>query len=230
MRNVIFDLDGTLADSSADLLNAANVTLEEAFGSAPLEREADALTAFAGGRAMLSLGYARLGVPKAAQEARLMADYQVFIGHYRANIAQHTRLYDGVEASLAQLQAQGVRLGVCTNKPYALAVELLQSLGIYDAFQSVLGADSLPVKKPDPVHLFETIARLGGAREKSVLIGDTITDRETARRAGIPCVLVGFGPLGGAISALEPDAILPHYDALEAVVAPFIGSGEAANG
>ena len=74
------------------------------------------------------------------------------------------------------------------------------------------------MRKPDPRHLLETIARAGGVPERAVLIGDTASDREAARAAGVPCVLVGFGPDGAAVAALEPEALLAHYDDLPDVL------------
>ena len=87
-------------------------------------------------------------------------------------------------------------------------------LGIREMFGALLGADTLSVRKPDPEHLWETIRRLGGDLERSVLIGDTDNDRSAARNAGVPSVLVTFGPSGEAIKALEPEALLNHYSEL----------------
>ena len=82
----------------------------------------------------------------------------------------------------------------------------------------LLGADSLPWRKPDPRHLLETIARLGGVPERAVLVGDTVTDRDAARAAGVPCVLVGFGPEGDAVAGLGPAAVVGHFDELPEVL------------
>ncbi len=109
---------------------------------------------------------------------------------------------------------QGWTLAICTNKPQALAAQLLEKLGIAGRFAAMLGADSLDVRKPDPRHLLETVARAGGTAARAVLVGDTTTDREAARGAGMPCVLVGFGPEGAGVARLEPEAVLDHYAAL----------------
>ena len=79
------------------------------------------------------------------------------------------------------------------------------------------------MRKPDPEPLFETARRLGGDPEKTILIGDSVTDRETARRAGVPSVLVTFGPSGDDMAALEPEALLHDYADLPAVVQELIG-------
>jgi phosphoglycolate phosphatase len=82
----------------------------------------------------------------------------------------------------------------------------------------VVGADTLSVRKPNPEHLFEAVRRAGGDPTLTCLIGDTDTDRNTARNAGVPCVLVTFGPAGGDMAALEPEALLDHYKDLPDIV------------
>lgn len=216
MRTAIFDLDGTLADTSADLIAAANQALDEAGFGRPLDAMADRALAFSGGRAMLRAGLGRaVGV---ADEAAVDAAYPRLLAHYGTHLDVHTRSYDGVPEALDRLAAAGWALGVCTNKPTDLAEQLLTRLGLRQRFVAMLGADSLAVRKPDPRHLLETIARAGGVRERAVLIGDTVTDRETARAAGVPCVLVRFGPEGAGVAALAPEALLDHFDDLAALL------------
>lgn len=220
MKTVIFDLDGTLADTSADLIAAANACFEaEGYGSLLDERE-DQLTAFHGGRAMLRLGFSRVGVD---DESRIDANYPKLLDFYRDNICVKTVLYPGVLKVIDDLEVAGFKIGVCTNKPEALADELLQQLNVRACFGSLIGADTLPVRKPDPKPYVAAVEGAGGALHQSVLIGDTITDVNTARAAGVPIVLVGFGPEGEAVSRLAPDAILPHYDDLVTVVEELIG-------
>jgi len=217
MQTVIFDLDGTLADTSGDLIAAANACFAGPGHGDMLDPVKDQLTAFHGGRAMLRLGLARLGLPWS--EADVDARYPDFLAGYGENIDVFTRLYDGVVPALDRLASAGIALGICTNKPQALAEVLLQRLNIRDRFGAMLGADSLAVRKPDPEHLFETVRRLNGTAAKSVLIGDTMTDRETARAANIPCILVTFGPEGQGVARMHPEGLLDHYDQLDTVLA-----------
>lgn len=212
MKSVIFDLDGTLADTSGDLIAAANACFDGLGHGLLLDAEADMLTAFHGGRAMLRLGFSRIGEPW--DEAMVDAQYDVLLRHYGDNIAVHTKLYPNVEQSLEELKSRGYLLGVCTNKPAALAETLMGQLGVRPMFGALLGADTLPVRKPDPEHLWETIRRVGGDLERSVLIGDTDNDRSAARNANVPSVLVTFGPSGQGVSEMEPEALLHHYDDL----------------
>jgi len=211
MKSVVFDLDGTLADTSADLIAAANACFIGMSHKAPLDPIADALTAFGGGRAMLKLGFSRLGD---FSDADFDAQYPILLKHYAENIDTHTVLYDGVLDALNELTQSGHLLGVCTNKPEGLAQELLVRLGIRDYFGAMLGADTLPVRKPDPLHLWTTIDQMGGSRDRAVLIGDTITDRNAAKNANVPCILVSFGPEGDGVKRMEPSALLDHYSQL----------------
>lgn len=212
MRTMVFDLDGTLADTSADLIAAANACFRGLGHGDLLAPQADALTAFHGGRAMLRLGFARLGA--AWTEAMVDAQYPVLLAAYAEVIDRETRLYPGAMAAVARLRAAGWRTGICTNKPEGLAETLLRRLGIRDAFDALIGADTLKVRKPHPEPLAETVRRAGGRQDRAILLGDTDTDRETARRAGVPSVLVTFGPEGQGVARLAPDALLDDYAAL----------------
>lgn len=215
MRTVIFDLDGTLVDTSRDLIAAANACFEAMGAGAMLEAEADAATAFRGGRAMLRLGLARLG--RAEAEAEIDRWYPRLLAAYEVGIDRDSRLYPGAMEAVAALSAGGWRVGICTNKPAGLAELLLSRLGVRDAFAALVGADTLPVRKPDPAPYREAVRRAGGDPARSLLIGDTVTDRDTARAAGVPVVLVTFGPGGGEVAALAPDGLLDHYAALPAL-------------
>ena len=220
MKTVIFDLDGTLADTSGDLIAAANACFIEMGHGALLDEVEDQLTAFHGGAAMLRLGFSRLGD---VDEALVAANYSVLTRHYAENINVKTEFYPGAMEAVEALRSAGYAVGICTNKPEALAESLMQSLGVRDMFGALLGADTLPVRKPDPEHYFETVRRVGGDPAQSLLIGDTETDEKTARAAGVPIVLVEFGPEGPGIKRLKPDALLPDYGQLGNVVSKLIG-------
>jgi len=227
MRTVIFDLDGTLADTSGDLLAAANAAFARGGFGRPLGPE-DAPTALIGGRAMLRLGLGRLGV--AAEEVRLQAMYADLLAAYEGDIARRTRLYPGAAEAVGRLRASGARVGICTNKPVHLAEALLRALGAREWFHGLIGAGSLPVRKPDPAPLHAAIAAAGGNAARACLIGDTDTDRETGRAAGVPVVLVTFGPHGADVARHAPEALLSDYAELEAALARVLGPAEGRAG
>lgn len=219
---VVFDLDGTLADTSGDLIAAANACFAARGLGDLLDPVADALIAFHGGRAMLRAGYARAGrdtlVPPMAEDE----DYPRLLDHYGAQIAVHTRLYPGVAGALSALAGDGFRLAVCTNKPEALAHALLRALGIRDRFASLIGADTLPVRKPDPRPYRAAVTAAGGQVARSFLVGDTETDRKTAAAAGVRVALVSFGPEGPGLARLSPEAMLDHFDHLPALAREWL--------
>ena len=221
MATVIFDLDGTLADTSADLIGAANSCFEVLGLGHLLDPKQDATTAFRGGRAMLRLGLSRAG--REGDEAEVERQFPVFLEYYADRIDRETVIYPGVEQAVRGLRSIGYRTGICTNKPEVLAVDLVQRLGLSDLFDSLIGADTLPTRKPDPAPYVQAVKAAGGIVERSLIVGDTETDRKTAIAVGVPCVLVAFGPEGPGISRLRPDAMLEDYGALPDVVARLIG-------
>ena len=221
MKTVVFDLDGTLADTSGDLIAAANACFRDMGEGDVLVHAEDAGTALRGGRAMLTLGMQKLG--RADDAATIDRYYPMLLDAYRREIDTHTILYPGAMEAVAALKAAGYRVAICTNKPEALAELLLTRLGVRDAFGAMLGADSLAVRRPDPEPLFETARRAGGDPAQCVLIGDSDTDRNTARAAGVPCVLVTFGPSGEDMAALEPEALLDDFADLPEVIERLIG-------
>ncbi|NJM81966.1 MAG: HAD hydrolase-like protein [Tabrizicola sp.] len=219
MRCVVFDLDGTLADTSADLLAAANACFG-AMGQGDVLGPDDALTAFHGGRAMLRLGYQRLG--RDGTDAEVDLHFPAFLEAYRGAIAVHTRLYPGAVAAVQALRAAGIAVSVCTNKPEALAELLLQKLGVRDLFGAMIGADTLPTRKPDRSPYIAAVTRAGGVVGRSMLVGDTETDRRTGLAAGVPVVLVTFGPEGEGVSRFAPEALLHRFDDLPDLAARLL--------
>lgn len=217
-RCAIFDLDGTLADTSADLIGAANAALEEMGVAARLDPVADAGTSGRGGRAMLRLGLAREGWEAERIEPAVEAAVPPFLAVYESRIAAESRLFPGVVAALDVLEAAGWRLAICTNKPERLARLLLDALGVLPRFASLIGADSVEAPKPDPRPVRAAAERAGSSLARSVMVGDTVTDRSAARAAGIPCVLMDFGLSADNLAALAPEALTGEFSALPALL------------
>ena len=217
---IVFDLDGTLADTSADLLAAANQAVAEAGWPPMLSHPKDALCAFRGGRAMLTLGLTRLGK---FDQAVIDEFYPVLLQAYGASINRFTTFYPGALQAVQDLKSAGFKIGICTNKPFALAEDLMVRMGQRALFDSLIGADSLPVRKPDPEPFFEAVRQAGGLPEKAFMIGDTLTDHSTARAANVPSILVDFHPKGSALSqeirALRPEAVIESFEELPPLIA-----------
>lgn len=221
MQTVIFDLDGTLADTSGDLLAAANHCFREMGHGDVLVPGQDAGIALRGGRMMLTRGLERVG----ALEAGLVDQYYpVLLEAYAQDIDTHTFMYPGAMDAVEALKTRGYGVGICTNKPEGLAELLMRRLGVRDAFACLIGADTLPVRKPDPEPLREAARQAGGHPDQCVLIGDSDTDRNTARAAGVPSILVTFGPSGDDMAALEPEGLLHEFAELPDLVAQVLGA------
>ncbi|NBD29026.1 MAG: HAD-IA family hydrolase [Alphaproteobacteria bacterium] len=220
MRTVIFDLDGTLADTSGDLVAAANACFRDLGLGDVLDPLADAGTAMRGGRAMLTLGFKRTGGHGPDEIDR---QYPRLLDYYGQALDIHTTLFPGVVEAVEGLRTGGYAVGVCTNKPEGLADRLLDSLGVRGLFASLIGADTLPTRKPDAAPYLAAVERAGGDVARSVLIGDTVTDRDTGHAAGIPVILVTFGPHGQGVRDMGPDGLIDRYDDLAAEVRRLIG-------
>ncbi|TVQ57846.1 MAG: HAD family hydrolase [Rhodobacteraceae bacterium] len=226
MATVIFDLDGTLADTAADLVGAANA-LADAAGWPRLDPVAERTVAGQGGRALIRRTMAGAGL--AADEAAVDRLFPAFLAAYEARIAEETQLFPGALDCLDAFAAMGWRIGLCTNKPEGLARTLVSALGVADRFAALLGADTLPVRKPDPRHFTETVRRAGGEPGRALLIGDTVTDRDTARNAGAPCILVTFGYATEPLETLAPDAIAARLTETPGLAAALLDSRRAAS-
>ena len=220
MRTVIFDLDGTLADTSGDLIAAANTCFRGLGLGDLLDPETDAGTALRGGRAMLRLGFSRVD---GFGDDEIDRQYPILLEAYAKDLDTHTQLYPGAMDAVRSLKSKGYVVAICTNKPVALAEELMARLGVRDDFDALLGADSLPVRKPNPIHLVETAKQAGGDPTQMVLVGDSDTDRNTSANAGVPSILVTFGPSGEDMAALKPEALLDDYKDLPTIVKTLIG-------
>lgn len=216
MYTVIFDLDGTLADTSGDLIAAANACFRDMGEGNVLNVALDAGTALRGGRAMLTLGLDRLGYRD--YEATLDKYYPFLIEAYRKDIDTHTRFFAGALEAVQKLKEDGHLVGICTNKPEALARLLLSRLGVLDQFHSLIGADTLPTRKPDAAPYIASVEQAGGTLAKSCLIGDTWTDRNTAIAAGVPCVLVDFGLGDQNVHEMNADHIISAFDELPKII------------
>jgi len=214
-RSAIFDLDGTLAHTAPDLVGAANDLMAEQ-GLPPINVSIAEKTAGFGAKALIRAAFDN--AKEAYDEARVDALFHPFLDRYAERIADESCLYDGAEAALDSLAQDGWLLGICTNKPEGLAIELMTRLGALERFGALLGADTLPVRKPDPTHLFQTIARIGGDPAAAGMIGDTDTDLKTARNAEIPCILTSFGYSHIPVARLKPDVIVDRFEQIPAAL------------
>ena len=208
---IVYDLDGTLADTAEDLVATLNWLLARE-GLAPLKVESAGSLVGAGARALIERGFAASGRRLEAQETEaLFADY---LKRYNAHIVDRTRLYPGVDKALHAFERLGWRQAVCTNKIEGSAKLLIAKLGIAERFAFVCGQDTFGVGKPNAKPLLETIVATGGAKERAIMVGDSGTDIKTARAAGVPVIAVDFGYADVPVADLGPDRVISHFDEL----------------
>jgi phosphoglycolate phosphatase len=209
-KTVVFDLDGTLVDTAPDLCASLNHALGT-LGRPPVPADDVRHMVGHGARKLLERGLAASG---AVTPELVEAAVPAFLAYYRDHIADGSRPFPGVERALDSLAAAGCRLAICTNKPVALSQALVTALGWDGRFAANLGFDSVPAAKPDPGHLFATIAAAGGDPTTTAFVGDSITDTTTAHAAGVPVIAVSFGFSDRPVAALGADQVIDHYDDL----------------
>ncbi len=224
---IVYDLDGTLADTAGDLMGALNFVLKrEGLGPLPVENARSLLGA--GGRALIERGFAASGRELSPEKLEML--FGDFLAHYNMHIAVHTQLYPGVLSALESFAAAGWMQAICTNKMEASARMLMGRLGVADRFAFICGQDTFGVGKPDPKPLIGTIEASGGEVRRAILIGNSATDIKTARAVGLPVICVDFGYTDAPIETFGPDRVISHFDELEAAVAEVIGAAAPRDG
>jgi phosphoglycolate phosphatase len=209
---IVFDLDGTLIDSRADLTAAVNHVLHS-FALPTLPAEVVASLVGNGARLLVERA---LG---AAHSNRFDDGLQRFMTYYGAHLLDQTQAYPGIPEMLAALSAHGTRLAVLTNKAVAMSRAILDGLRLSSHFLAVVGGDSLATRKPDPAGLEHLRALTGAPAERVLLVGDSLTDLRTAVAAGAAFCGVTWGFAPDALRAAAPARLIDHPSELLALVA-----------
>jgi phosphoglycolate phosphatase len=215
---IAFDLDGTLVDSAPDLIGTLNRMLApRGYPAVPLS-SARHLVGH-GARALLRHGFAEAGaVWDEVAEPEL---FDLFIDDYVAHIADDSRPFEGVVETLDHLASRGALLCVATNKRTDLAEALIEALGLSRHFVVIAGPDRVSARKPDGAHVREAVRLAGGDPARSVMVGDATTDTGSARAAGVPCVVAGFGYNDAPLSELGGDIVIDCFADLIGAVETF---------
>lgn len=201
---VLFDLDGTLIDTAPDMGGALNnLLLEENLAPIPLQQIRPYVSQ--GGLVLTRLGFAGKVPDDEIEPLRLR-----FLQHYRAIIADRSRLFDGYETILEQIEASSLRWGIVTNKPEWLTFPLLEQLGLAQRAGVVIGGDSLEQRKPHPLPLQVAAERLGVACERCVYVGDDERDIVAARAANMKSLVAAYGYIenAAAIAGWQADGVI----------------------
>ena len=220
--NIVFDLDGTLIDSAPDIQAVAAVILGR-LGKAPLSLQETRTFIGEGAKVLVSRMMAAREITETAEDhARIYAD---FIGEYEFAVEKAV-FYPGVIDALAVCQTQGHRLGLCTNKPEVPARAVMRHMGMETMFAAFVAGGMLESRKPEPEMLWTCIKDLGGG--PTLYVGDSETDAETARRAGVPFALYTEGYRKTPLTEIPHDWAFDHFDRLSDIVSMALVRGTAA--
>lgn len=218
---IAFDLDGTLVDTAPDLVGTLNLLLGQE-GLPPLAFHDARRLIGQGPRRMVERGFEAAGAPLSVERLDML--FERFLAEYGPRMAEESRPFPGVSGALRSLRAGGARLAVCTNKPTALSMRLLEAVGLAPFFDAVVGPDTAGARKPDPRHLEAAARAAGGSLSRAVMVGDASTDAQVARAAGAALILVGFGYADVAPTELAPDALIDHFDELPGACMRLLGA------
>ena len=209
IKLVIFDLDGTLIDSRLDLVHSVNAALRH-IGRPELPEHV--IASYVGDGAPVLIQRALGG--EQVEEAIVRKGLEFFLSYYKEHKLDHTTVYQGIQDALAAIQqsSNGVprKLAVLTNKPVHASRAIVQALGLGKFFAQVYGGNSFATKKPDPEGARRLLAELGAGAEGSVIIGDSHTDIETGRNAGLWTIGVTYGFAPQTLADASPDVLVDH--------------------
>jgi phosphoglycolate phosphatase len=190
ITTVLFDLDGTLADTAPDLAYALNKLREEK-GLEHLPYDDIRVTASHGGQALVKLGF-----DLETDDPEFEPLRQRFLDLYRQNLSRETRLFPGMEILLAMLQKQGFKWGVVTNKPAHLTDPILKSLGLFERAAAVISGDTTTNRKPHPEPMLLACQQTGAPPPQCLYVGDAERDIHAGQRAGMKTLIALFGYIG----------------------------------
>ena len=208
---VVYDLDGTLIDSARDMQLAVSHVLAD-HGLPPVSEEDVRVFMGRGSKVTMAKAFARYD--KVLDDKALSAVTREFVRYYAADPVGHTVAFDGVAQVVGHFDKLGLKQGVCTNKFEAPSRTILEHLRLMPPIAALAGADTFPVRKPDPRHILMLLERMGGDPARAVMVGDSIHDVEAAHGAGLPAVLVSWGYTDRPASELGAEAVIQRFDAL----------------
>ena len=221
---ILFDLDGTLVDTAPDLMNAHNYVMKK-FGYET--KSTEDIRKLVGQGAGSLIGRSVWG--QAKKEFGQIDDGKIkkemvteFIDFYGKNIIKESKLINGVYDFLKWSKENKISMGVCTNKQEHLAIDLLKKIKIYDFFEYVAGSNTFEFCKPDPRHLTNVIEIMQGDLNKTIMIGDSESDGNAAKAAGIPFILLEDGYTERSINEIPHDHLITDFVGIEKIVSKYL--------
>ena len=221
---ILFDLDGTLVDTAPDLMAAHNHVMKK-FGYST--KSVDEIRNLVGKGAAVLIGRSIWGAAK--KEFSKITDEKIkkemvkeFIDFYGKNIANESKLINGAYDFLKWCKENEISMGVCTNKQEHLAIDLLRQIKVYDFFEYVAGSNTFDFCKPDPRHLTNVIEIMQGDIKKSIMIGDSETDGNAAKAAGIPFILLEDGYTEKNVNEISHNHLIRDFVGIEKIVQKYL--------
>jgi len=221
---VLLDLDGTLVDTAPDLMMAHNHVMKK-FGYE--SKTTEEIRNLVGKGAGVLIGRSIWGSAK--KEFSKITDQKIkdemvkeFIDYYGKNIVVESKLLDGVLDFLKWSKKNNISLAVCTNKQEHLAIDLLKKINVYDYFDYVAGSNTFDYCKPDPRHLTNVVEILGGEINKSIMIGDSETDANAGKNAGIPVILLEDGYTEKKTNEIHHDHLIKDFIGIEKIISKYL--------
>ena len=221
---IIFDLDGTLVDTAPDLMNAHNYVMKK-FGFETKTSEDIKNLVGKGAKSLIGRsvwGQARKELSKVNDEAIKKEMVTEFINYYSKNIANESKLVNGALEFLNWCKKNNISMGICTNKQDYLAIDLLKKINVYDYFEYIAGSNTFDYCKPDPRHLTNVIEIMQGDIKKSLMIGDSETDSNTAKSAEIPFILLEDGYTEKKVTEIAHDHLIKDFIGIEKIISSYV--------
>ena len=221
---ILFDLDGTLADTAPDLLSAHNHVMRK-FGYET--KNIDEIKDYVGKGAAVMIGKsiwssAKKELSKITDEKTKNKMVKEFIDFYGNNIVKESKLIDGVLEFLKWGKQKNISMGVCTNKQEHLAIDLLKKIKIYDFFDYVTGGNTFDYCKPDPKHLTSTVEIMGGDVKNCIMIGDSENDADAARAAGMPMIPLEDGYTDKKVEQIHHDHLVKNFVGMDKIISKYL--------
>ena len=214
---ILFDLDGTLVDTAPDLIEAHNHVMKK-FGHK--QKKLSDIKSLAGRGAWVMMQRSFKNEIKDEKIKKKMVDE--FISFYAKNINNESKPIKGIFEFLEWAKSKNISMGVCTNKREVLAVDLLKKINMYKYFEYVAGADTFEFNKPDPRHLTNIIEIIGGDLNKTIMVGDSEVDANTANNANVPFVLVKDGYTEKSEKDIKHDELINDFVDFEKIIQKYL--------
>ncbi|MFL2883111.1 MAG: HAD-IA family hydrolase [Pelagibacteraceae bacterium] len=214
---ILFDLDGTIVDTAPDLMAAHNHVMRK-FGHQ--EKKLDDIKSLAGKGAWVMMQRA---FRKEINDEKIKKEMtKEFLDYYGKNIDKGSKPIKGVINFLEWAKLNKISMAVCTNKQERLAIDLLKKIKLFDYFDYIAGCDTFEFNKPDPRHLTDVVEIIGGDLKKTIMIGDSEVDSNSAYNAKIPFVLVENGYTEKKVEEIKHDVLIKDFDGFNKIIKKYL--------